>query len=147
MTRGLPNWAYMLFIIPSSMGQGFMFPATFMAVLAVSEQAEQAVVTSTLILWRSLGMVLGVASSSLVLQNALLHYLNEYVVGPDKDWVIEQVRTSVQAIHRLNPVYREQVIEAYASSLRATFVMAAGLSIVSVLTTLVLKLPRLGQRK
>jgi hypothetical protein len=64
-----------------------MFPATFMAVLAVSEQAEQAVVTSTLILWRSLGTVLGVASSSLVLQNALLYYLNEKVVGPDKDYV------------------------------------------------------------
>jgi hypothetical protein len=87
MGRGLPDWAYMFFIVPSSMGSGFMFPATFMAVLAVSEQAEQAVVTSTLILWRSLGMVLGVASSSLVLQNALLYYLNEYVVGPDKDRV------------------------------------------------------------
>jgi hypothetical protein len=94
MGRGLPNWAYMLFIVPSSMGQGFMFPATFMAVLAVSEQAEQAVVTSTLILWRSLGMVMGVASGSLVLQNALLYYLNEYVVGPDK----EKVHNSLQCV-------------------------------------------------
>ena len=147
MGRGMPNWAYMLFIIPSSMGQGFMFPATFMAVLAVSEQAEQAVVTSTLILWRSLGMVLGVASSSLVLQNALLHYLNEFVVGPDKERVIEEVRSSVQAIKGLEPIYREQVIEAYASSLRATFVMAAVLSVVTVLATIRIKLPRLGQRK
>jgi hypothetical protein len=165
MGRGMPNWAYMLFIVPSSMGQGFMFPATFMAVLAVSEQAEQAVVTSTLILWRSLGMVLGVASSSLVLQNALLYYLNEYVVGPDREkvcnllkeaveiWklmrgqVIQEVRTSVEAIHRLAPVYREQVIEAYASSLRATFIMAAILSVATVLITVRLKLPRLGQRK
>jgi len=61
-----------------------MFPATFMAVLVVSEQAEQAVVTSTLILWRSLGMVLGVATSSLVMQNALRIYLERNVVGPDK---------------------------------------------------------------
>ena len=84
---GFPNWVYVGFIVPSSMGQGFMFPATFMAVLAVSEQGEQAVVTSTLVLWRSLGMVLGVAASSLVLQNALLFYLNELVVGPDKEKV------------------------------------------------------------
>ena len=147
MGRGVPNWVYMMFIISSSMGQGFMFPATFMAVLVVSEQAEQAVVTSTLILWRSLGMVLGVASSSLVLQNALLHYLNKYVVGPDKESVILKVRTSVQAIRNLEPMYREQVIEAYASSLRATFVMAAVLSIVTVLITVRLRLPRLGQRK
>ena len=147
MGRGLPNWVYMLFIIPSSMGQGFMFPATFMAVLAVSEQAEQAVVTSTLILWRSLGMVLGVASSSLVLQNALLHYLNLYVVGPDKEDVIERVRTSVQAIHHLEPVYREQVIEAYASSLSATFSVTVVLSVVALLMVVGLRLPRLGQRK
>lgn len=147
MGRGMPNWVYMLFIVPSSMGQGFMFPATFMAVLAVSEQAEQAVVTSTLILWRSMGMVMGVASSSLVLQNALLHYLNVYVVGKDKDWVIEQVRGSVEAIHKLEPLYREQVIEAYAASLRATFIMAAVLSVVTFLMTVPLKLPRLGQRK
>lgn len=85
MGRNLPNWAYLLFLIPTSMGQGFMFPGTFMAVLVVSDQTEQAVVTSTLILWRSLGMVLGVASSSLVMQNALLLYLNAKVVGPDKD--------------------------------------------------------------
>jgi len=64
-----------------------MFPATFMSVLAVSDQAEQAVVTSTLILWRSMGMVLGVAMSSLVLQNALFYYLRELVTGPDRDKV------------------------------------------------------------
>jgi hypothetical protein len=87
MQRGLPDWAYLLFLIPSNIGQGFMFPATFMSVLAVSPQHEQAVVTSTLILWRSMGMVLGVATSSLVLQNALLVYLEKMVIGPDKEHV------------------------------------------------------------
>jgi hypothetical protein len=87
MRRGLANWLYLLFLLPSSMGQGFQFPGTFMAVLAVSEQKEQAVVTSTLILWRSLGMVLGVASSSLVVQNALYVYLEKLVTGPEKDKV------------------------------------------------------------
>lgn len=82
--RDLPEWVYVLILVPSAMGQGFMFPATFMSVLAVSEQAEQAVVTSTLILWRSLGMVMGVACSSLVLQNALYIYLEENVSGPEK---------------------------------------------------------------
>ena len=58
-----------------------------MSILVVSEQKEQAVVSSTLILWRSLGMVLGVASSSLVVQNALVHYLDKFVVGPEKEEV------------------------------------------------------------
>ncbi|TVY34972.1 putative transporter [Lachnellula subtilissima] len=147
MQRRMPDWAYLIFLVPASMGQGFMFPATFMAVLAVSEQAEQAVVTSTLILWRSMGMVLGVATSSLVLQNALFHYLTKFVTGPNRDKVIEEVRKSVKAIPTLDPVYREQVIDSYASSLRATFIMAAVLSIIVVLLTLPLRLPKLGHRK
>ena len=87
MERGYHDWVYLLFLVPTSIGTGFTFPGTFMAVLVVSDQSEQAVVTSTLILWRSLGLVLGVASSSLVMQNALLIYLNEKVIGPDKDKV------------------------------------------------------------
>lgn len=87
MQKGLPDWVYLVFLIPQSMGQGFVFPASFMSVLAVSQQNEQAVVTSTLILWRSMGMVLGVAASSLVLQNALYHYLSSFVKGPDRDKV------------------------------------------------------------
>lgn len=58
LKRGLSNWLYLLFLVPSSMGQGFQFPGTFMAILAVSEKEEMAVVTSTLILWRSLGSVI-----------------------------------------------------------------------------------------
>jgi hypothetical protein len=87
MQRQISEWAFMIFIVAAISGQGLMFPGTFIAILAVSEQAEQAVVTSTLMLWRSLGTVLGVAASSLVLQNALLYYLNENVVGPEKDQV------------------------------------------------------------
>lgn len=85
--KDLPDWLQLLFLVPSAAGQGFMFPGCFIALLAVSEQAEQAVVTSTLVLWRSLGMVLGVALSSLVVQNALVIYLNQYVTGPAKSVV------------------------------------------------------------
>lgn len=84
MSRGLPDWSYGLFLVPSSLGCGFLFPGTFISILAVSEQSEQAVVTSTLMLWRSLGGVLGVAFSSLVLQNALLFFLEQTVQGPEK---------------------------------------------------------------
>ncbi|RDL30719.1 uncharacterized protein BP5553_10064 [Venustampulla echinocandica] len=147
MGRKLPEWAYVLLLVPYSAGGGFMFPATFMAVLAVSDQSEQAVVTSTLILWRSLGTVLGVATGSLVLQNALYYYLEQLVTGPDKYQVIEAVRKSITAIPGLGEPYREQVIDSYAASLRATFMMAAVLSVISLSLTLQLKLPRLGQKE
>lgn len=147
MQRGFPNWLYLVMMVPNAVGQGFMFPGTFMAVLAVSEQGEQAVVTSTLILWRSLGMVLGVALSSLVMQNALLYFLEREVVGPDKEAVIDAVRKSVHAIVDLPLVYQEQVVEAYALSLRAVFVMTAVLAAGTVVITLRLRLPMLGGRR
>ncbi|KAK7956150.1 major facilitator superfamily transporter [Apiospora aurea] len=129
LRRGWPWWAYLLILGPSAMGQGFQFPGTFIAVLRASAQAEQAVVTSTLMLWRALGNVMGVAGSSLILQNALLRYLRDYV-GSDgtpqgdeaKLMLIAKVRASVEAVAALeDPVVREQVIRSYEAALRMTF--------------------------
>nr|XP_036588501.1 transporter C460.03-like protein 1 [Colletotrichum truncatum]KAF6799874.1 transporter C460.03-like protein 1 [Colletotrichum truncatum] len=147
MRRGWPSWLYLLCLVPSAVGQGFQFPGTFMAILAASDQREQAVVTSTLILWRSLGMVLGVASSSLVVQNALVGYLDEYVRGPDKDEVIRKVRESVEEVVKLPAVYREQVVMSYESALRLTFICCTAIAFVSMCILIPIKLPRLGSRK
>ncbi|KAK8052033.1 major facilitator superfamily domain-containing protein [Apiospora rasikravindrae] len=153
--RGWPWWAYLLILAPSAMGQGFQFPGTFIAVLRVSAQAEQAVVTSTLMLWRALGNVMGVAGSSLILQNALLHYLRDYVVSDGtsqgdeaKLRLIAKVRESVEAVAALeDPVVREQVVRSYEAALRMTFICCIGLALVNMALLLPVKLPRLGTRK
>jgi MFS family permease len=84
---GIPTWLVTIFLAPPSIGQGLAFPATSVAVLATSTQVDQAVMTSTLILWRSLGVVMGVSISSVILQNALTAYLNSFVTGPNKEEV------------------------------------------------------------
>ena len=61
-----------------------MFPASTVSVLAISTHDDQAVMTSTLGLWRNLGTVMGVAISSLIVQNGLVVYLEKYISGPDK---------------------------------------------------------------
>lgn len=104
----IPAWQGMLSVIPSSLGQGFAFPATMLSVLAVSSQAEQAVVTTTLGLFRNLGSVMGVAISSWVLQNSLVSYLDRSVTGDNKAEIIERVRKSVTAISELDSVHRNQ---------------------------------------
>lgn len=147
MTRGWPTFMYILCLAVPSAGQGFQFPGTFMAILAVADQKKQAVVTSTLILWRSLGMVLGVACSSLIVQNALWRNLELNVVGPEKEAVIERVRQSVESIRDLEPVYREQVVQSYESTLRLMFLCCSVVAFVSVLLVVPMKLPRLGNRK
>ena len=153
MQRGWPLIIYLLCLVPHSMGQGFQFPGTFMAILAESEQAEQAVVTSTLILWRSMGMVLGIAGSSLVVQNSLWEYLNLYVTDEaardvgGKDEVIKRVRESVDTVTKLSGLVQEQVVRSYESSIRAAFLFCVLLGLVSLLLTLPIRLPRLGSRK
>lgn len=118
-----------------------------MAILAASKPTEQAVVTSTLMLWRSLGQIFGIASSSLVVQNALKHYLNQYVTGEGRDEIIRRVRESVEEVAKLEPKYREQVILSYEAALRLTFICSIMVAFVSVLLIVPIKLPRLGVRK
>lgn len=87
MWDGIPTWLATVFVVPVSTGLGFSFPSTSLAVLATSTQEDQAVMTSTLSLFRSLGAVFGVAISSLIVQNALSVDLEKYVTGPDKEEV------------------------------------------------------------
>ncbi|PHH71175.1 hypothetical protein CDD83_5248 [Cordyceps sp. RAO-2017] len=147
LRRDLAPALYLAALAPAALGQGFQFPGTFMAILACSAQADQAVVTSTLILWRSLGMVLGVAASSLVLQNALVHYLARFVRGPDADAVVARVRASVEAVARLDAPYRGQVVRSYEAALRLTFACCAVVAALSVLLIWPVRLPRLAVRK
>ncbi|KAI2615669.1 MFS general substrate transporter [Hypoxylon sp. NC1633] len=156
MRRGWPVWVYLIALTPSAAGQGFQFPGTFMAVLAASPHREQAVVTSTLVLWRALGSVLGIAFSSLVLQNALRSFLTRLVAAPPGEpdpaaWkaaLVERVRQSVEAVAQLpDGEVKDQVVASYEASVRLTFLCLVALAAVSVLLVIPVKLPRLGSRR
>lgn len=99
MWDNIPTWLATLFLVPSSIGQGLSFPATSLAVLATSSQEDQAVMTSTLILGRSLGIVMGVSFSSLILQNALTVYLEQLVTGHKKNEVRIMHSHTLLALH------------------------------------------------
>jgi MFS family permease len=101
LCESTPQWIAGLAITPPYAGQGFMFPATILGLVSTTPQEDQATMMSTLILWRNLGIVLGVAISSLVMQNALKAYLNMFVSGHDKQRVISRVRSSVRAVLEL----------------------------------------------
>ncbi|KAI9171234.1 LOW QUALITY PROTEIN: transporter [Paramyrothecium foliicola] len=147
LQRDLPSAVYSIVLLPFAMGQGMQFPGTTMSILAASPQSEQAVVTSTLVLWRSIGNVLGIAVSSLVLQNALLTYLRIFVQGAERDAVIVRVRSSVEAVGQLDQPYRDQVVLSYEAALKLTMKCCVGFALVSVLIMLPARVPRLAQRK
>ncbi|EGX92907.1 MFS transporter, putative [Cordyceps militaris CM01] len=147
LRRRLAPPLYVLALVPSSLGTGFQFPGTFMAVLAASPQPEQAVVTSTLLLWRSLGGVLGVAASSLVVQTALRHYLGLLVHGARRREVIASVQRSVGVVAQLHEPYREQVIQSYEATLRLTFFFTSVMAVISFFLIVPVKLKRLPAPK
>ncbi|KAF7671775.1 mfs general substrate transporter [Alternaria burnsii] len=146
MWDGIPKWLATIFLVPSSIGQGLSFPATSLAVLATSTQEDQAVMTSTLILWRSLGIVMGVSLSSLILQNALTSHLESLVSGHNKTKIIQRVRKSVRSIADLDPKHQSQVIEAYSRSLRLVFISAIVMFIIVNLLVIAIDLPQLRKK-
>ncbi|THC95427.1 hypothetical protein EYZ11_005069 [Aspergillus tanneri] len=141
-----PDVVAMVCVSLSSLGQGFSFPSLMVAVLATSEQDEQAVATTTLGLWRNLGSVMGVATSSWIFQNTLVYHLERMVTGPEKETIIFLVRKSVQAISTLDPIHQHEVIGAYAAALRVTFGSAALWGAMMLLMHFGLRLPRLGNK-
>lgn len=147
MWSGIPTWLATIFLVPSSVGQGLSFPATSLAVLATSSQEDQAVMTSTLILWRSLGIVMGVSLSSLILQNSLKLYLETLVTGRHKNEIIQRVRKSVRSIVDLDPHHQSQVMDAYSQSLRLVFISAIFMFLLVNVLVFAIELPHLKKKR
>jgi MFS family permease len=144
----IPSWAFILLISGGNIGQGFLFPATTIAALSLNAEDEQAVVTTSLGLLRNLGVILGVSTSSWILQNTLNVYLDKYVTGSEaaKHEIIRGVRTSIKTIKTLDPTAQAQVIRAYASALQWTFGFAIIFALVVLCLVLPIRLPRLQSR-
>ncbi|KAJ3497406.1 hypothetical protein NLG97_g1936 [Lecanicillium saksenae] len=143
MPREVTAGVFLIALVPYSLANGLQYTTTAVAVLATSATDEQAIIMSTLAIWRSLGTVLGVALSSVVVQNALLYYLNLLVRGPHRDHVISLARTSVASIATLDEPYREQVVQSYDAALRLGFGSCIIAAIISALLVVRIKLPRL----
>ncbi|OKL57937.1 hypothetical protein UA08_06520 [Talaromyces atroroseus] len=137
----LPYAITLIFLSLACLGQGFAFPTYTVAILAVNKQEDQATCVTTMGLWRNLGYVLGVAVSSLVLQNSLRIRLDQVVTGPDKQSIIDVARKSVESIVTLDPEHREQVVQAYTFSLRLTFLSAVIWGLIMLFLTIMVKLP------
>ncbi|KAI0396261.1 MFS general substrate transporter [Xylariaceae sp. FL0594] len=152
MARGWPLWAYLACLVPAAAGQGFQFSGSTLSAQRASLQREQGTVTATLQLCRNLGHTLGVACTSLVFQNALLAYLLRNVTAgegeEERRRFIEKVRASVAAVRNLpDGLAKDQVVMSYEAACRVTFLVCFGVAVVSMLSILPIKVPRLTEVK
>ncbi|TVY91668.1 putative transporter [Lachnellula willkommii] len=96
------RWKYLLYLIPANLGQGMAYPGILFTFLAAFDHSQQAVSTSMVYLFRSLGTVWGVAASSAIIQNVLSSQLPLALSGvPNKEQIIDEIRHSVTVLDTL----------------------------------------------
>jgi MFS family permease len=87
------KWKYLVYLFPANFGQGIAYPSILFTFLAAFEHKDQAVATSMVYLFRSVGTVWGVAASSTLIQNILSTRLPVALDGiPNKDKVSCYIR-------------------------------------------------------
>ncbi|KAK6379935.1 hypothetical protein LTS17_006009 [Exophiala oligosperma] len=80
------SWKYLVYLFPANFGQGMSYPAILFTFLAAFDHDQQAVSTSMVYLFRSMGTVWGVAASSTLIQNILAQELPSALHGmPNQD--------------------------------------------------------------
>lgn len=83
----LSSWGSLLLLVPLSLGTGFLSPTASILLLRTSPPKEHAVSIGAFILWRRLSSVIGVAVSTLLLQNLLSRFLHKTITGPHREEV------------------------------------------------------------
>jgi MFS family permease len=145
--RDWADYTYSLTLAAVLFGGGWYFPGSYVTVLAASEQRDQPAANTVVITTRSIGLVLGISTSSLVMQNSLKAYLAELVAGPDRERVIELVREAVEAVGRLEEPYLGQVIASYEAACRTTFATLVGFGVVGMVAVWgIREVPRIRKR-
>lgn len=97
--RSMSSWMSMLCLLPFSIGYGFISPISTICMLRASPTEEHAVSICAFLLWRKIAVVIGVAFSTLLVQNLLVRYLYTTVTGPHQKEVCSHAIFSPQTQH------------------------------------------------
>ncbi|OQU96190.1 hypothetical protein CLAIMM_02303 [Cladophialophora immunda] len=129
------SWKYMVYLFPANFGQGICYPAILFTFLAAFDHSYQAVSTSTVYLFRSMGTVWGVAASSTLLQNILAQQLPSALEGiPNKDELVDQIRHSVAVLDRLPPDVQSAARHVYYRALKYAYIANTAVAAVALLS-------------
>jgi len=118
------QWLLAFYLIPANVGQGMIFPSSLFCFIYYFDKDKQAIATSTAYLYRSIGSVWGVACSSSIVR----HFLKSYSTQKLKDVpglqdtriraILDSVSKDISNIEVLDPIVKDIINSAYASSIR-----------------------------
>ncbi|RFU77661.1 hypothetical protein TARUN_4569 [Trichoderma arundinaceum] len=115
-------WKYVLYIFPSHLGTGIVYPAILFISIASHAHSDHAVSASTTYVVRSLGSVWGVSVTSAIVQNTLSVRLPKVLSEvPDKWRMIDEIRHSVEALRTLPPDIQLRARMVYYDGLKLAF--------------------------
>ncbi|KFY29650.1 hypothetical protein V494_08587 [Pseudogymnoascus sp. VKM F-4513 (FW-928)] len=129
------KWKYLVYLFPANFGQGIAYPSILFTFLAAFEHKDQAVATSMVYLFRSVGTVWGVAASSTLIQNILSTRLPDALEGiPNKDKILDEIRHSVTVIKDLPPDVQAIARQVYYEALNYTFIATTAVTVIALVS-------------
>ncbi|KZP06017.1 MFS general substrate transporter [Athelia psychrophila] len=125
MREDSPAAQQWLSIIPLGFGNAVVFQTMLIALISHLPESQMAVGTGFGQVFRGIGQVSGVGIASALFQSILGSELNKRIHGPDAAELIKNIRHSARLVASLPPDIQKNAREAYATSLKAVFTLAA----------------------
>ncbi|ORY92960.1 vacuolar amino acid permease [Leucosporidium creatinivorum] len=110
-----------LSVVPMGFGFVYILNSSFIALLASVENTDIPAVTGALWLFRTAGQVVGVASTSAIMQGVLASALSARITGKGSKKIIKHILEDSSQIPRLSPELQVAAREGYLVALRAVF--------------------------
>ncbi|KZP06007.1 MFS general substrate transporter [Athelia psychrophila] len=125
MREDSPAAQQWLSIIPLGFGNTVVYQTMLMALISHLPESQMAVGTGFGQVFRGLGQVGGLGIASALFQSVLGSELEKRIHGPDAAKLIKNIRHSSRLVASLPPDIQRDAREAYATSLKAVFTLAA----------------------
>lgn len=142
-TSSWPQWAYYATVLPSNLGYAVFLVVSLVSTIASVDAQTMPKATALLYTVRSLGATLGISLGGCVQIWALVRQLRKRFYGPGSRKLINNIVRQKSFMYTLPEEQRQQAVEAYLSSLRATWAVAAALACCTLLASTFIKEKRL----
>ncbi|KAG4274410.1 hypothetical protein FPRO04_09368 [Fusarium proliferatum] len=146
MTIQTPTPLVLTYVLLVGVGYGGMLSVSLLATVAAVSHEDQAVATSAIYAFRSMGSTIGVTVASVVYQNLLQYGLHQRFDSKEGSYkIIKHLLDSLDELKRLPDGWSNGVYEAYEISLRGVFLTGLGVAVLGLIAATFIKEHRLHQ--
>ena len=135
-----PDWVAFVAMGLTGAGYGGMLTVTLLACIAAVDHSQQAVISASTYLFRSVGATLGVTVASTVYQNILSAQLWERFGDlPGATEQIARIRNDLGELKNLPSGWHDGVVQSFMEAFKGVWLTCLGLSIVGLVCISMMK--------